>query len=529
MAIMIPALEPQETRSPAEPSIYRQLESGLSDDFTVIHSLPWLCSAVKKIDPDYATTGEIDFLIIHAEQGVLALEVKAGRYRVNGVEFVCLSGKDSRDPVGQLRRNVHGLANWLGADPELRIRIGYGFVFPDSEFPSEKAIPSIVDASIDLGVRILIDYLEMPQLAERVQEIMGYWQNSGVTHRLGASKKNRLVATLCPHFDGTPSWGARLLYDDRVWLRLTPEQSSVLEIAGSRSRMLISGWPGTGKTVIAAELARRKSSAQKGLVVVFNVLLREHLEKRLAETSGVDVFTWHGLCRKARAAIDGKNRDSANWHEQGCLDDLKEAINAKAVMEYDFLIVDEAQALRLEWIAELASWFEGKEIHAFCDESQMFSFERGSSLDELSRLLAVAPFYLTAILRTPAAVTDRLKQVKTAHYCQLTSPRRHEADTLREIITDDWETDLKRIVDNLLSHGLQKVDITILTRLSLDYASGATRELLGNLGGRCETVGRFRGLESPVVIILDGEYMDEAQLFLCLLACNVAVHRALQH
>ena len=65
MAIMIPALTPQETRSPAEPNIYWQLKLGLADDFVVIHSLPWLCSAVKKVDSKYPPTGEIDFLVVH--------------------------------------------------------------------------------------------------------------------------------------------------------------------------------------------------------------------------------------------------------------------------------------------------------------------------------------------------------------------------------------------------------------------------------------------------------------------------------
>ncbi|HAF2362510.1 TPA: NERD domain-containing protein [Salmonella enterica] len=57
----------------------------------MIHRLPWLCSAVKEIDPHFAPTGEIDFLIIHKELGVLALEVKSGRYRMAGVHLVHLS------------------------------------------------------------------------------------------------------------------------------------------------------------------------------------------------------------------------------------------------------------------------------------------------------------------------------------------------------------------------------------------------------------------------------------------------------
>nr|WP_283184530.1 nuclease-related domain-containing protein [Pseudomonas sp. PMCC200367] len=85
---MIPEHGPHDTDSYGERDLYWILKKDLPEDYTVIHSLPWLCSAVKKLDSKAKPTGEIDFLIIHPENGVLALEVKSGVYRVENSLFV---------------------------------------------------------------------------------------------------------------------------------------------------------------------------------------------------------------------------------------------------------------------------------------------------------------------------------------------------------------------------------------------------------------------------------------------------------
>nr|WP_239945217.1 nuclease-related domain-containing protein [Pseudomonas syringae] len=134
MARMIPDNGPRGTESKGERDLYTILKAELPYDYVVIHSLPWLSSAVTKVDPQAKPTGEIDFLIIHPDKGLLVLEVKSGEYGVKNNRFVHLHKQFSIDPIGQTRNNVHGIAKWLGSDPLLRLRIGYGFVFPDSDF-----------------------------------------------------------------------------------------------------------------------------------------------------------------------------------------------------------------------------------------------------------------------------------------------------------------------------------------------------------------------------------------------------------
>ncbi|HDL7797394.1 TPA: hypothetical protein PXP53_000311 [Yersinia enterocolitica] len=49
MAKMIPAFGPIDNDSYGEKTVYALLKEGLSDDFTVIHSLPWLSSAARHL------------------------------------------------------------------------------------------------------------------------------------------------------------------------------------------------------------------------------------------------------------------------------------------------------------------------------------------------------------------------------------------------------------------------------------------------------------------------------------------------
>ena len=56
MARMIPDHRPCDTNSKGERDLYTIFKTELPDDYVVIHSLPWLCSAVNKVDPQAKPT-----------------------------------------------------------------------------------------------------------------------------------------------------------------------------------------------------------------------------------------------------------------------------------------------------------------------------------------------------------------------------------------------------------------------------------------------------------------------------------------
>ena len=511
MARMIPEHGPHDTDSRGELHLYSILKLNLPDDYTVIHSLPWLCSAVKELDQNAKPTGEIDFLIIHPENGVLALEVKSGIYRVENSVFIHVKNNFTINPVSQTRKNVHGLATWIGTNPSLRLRIGYGFIFPDSDFQAIPTSPGMYDTTSHPPQPLYIDYMGIPDAARQITQLMLYWKGALSNPPLGSVRIKELIEFLTPKIDGQPQWGNRILFDNKVWLKLTSEQSKVVRVVLKNKNSLITGWPGTGKTLIAIETARKLAMENKRVLVIsFNTRLTEYIRSQLSECRSSTISTWHGLCRKATKAL-GRTDDREDWYKTSCVEDLREAIDENLLGEYDALIVDEAQALSPSWCNALRSWFKNKPKAFFCDETQVFPFERETvSLTELSKILGVEPFPLTIILRMPKAVTEILSEVvppKVQHY----SPREFEQDVVQEIITSTPYEDLVRITLGLIDEGVRSEDIVVLAGSLPGYKYN---EFLSKENISTETIGKFRGLEAPVVLILGAEALGTSELFI---------------
>ncbi|MGV8842700.1 MAG: NERD domain-containing protein [Pseudomonas sp.] len=513
MARMIPDHGPCGTDSKGERDLYTVFKAELPDDYVVIHSLPWLCSAVSKVDPKAKPTGEIDFLIIHPEKGLLVLEVKSGEYGVNNNRFVHLHRQYSIDPIGQTRNNVHGIARWLGSKPSLRFRIGYGFIFPDSDFAGKPTTPGMYDTSSHPPQPLYIDYREMPKVTQRVVELMDYWKTTLGNFDLGEACVASLIEFLTPTIDGKLGWASRILFDNKLWLRLTEEQNTVVTRVLKNQTSLITGWPGTGKTLIVIETARRLATQKKKVLVVsFNNKLTEYVRTQLADSKGCDVVTWHGLCGQAFNAL-GRTSEAGKgdeWYRQQCEFDLKDAIDQGLMADYRALLVDESQALTPAWCETLATWFHNKPKAFFCDETQVFPYELGNiPLKGLSELLGVDPFPLTIILRMPKAVTSILEEVVPPKL-QHSTPRTLEHDTAIEIITANPCQEASAIRQKLIDSGVLPEDIVVLTarfipRHYIDY--------LVKERPRCEVITKFRGLEAAVILILGADLLDTAELF----------------
>lgn len=509
MARMIPEHGPRNTDSFGERDLYSIFKSQLSNDYTVIHSLPWLCSAVSKLDKGSRPTGEIDFLIIHPEDGILALEVKSGRYKFENSYFVHVRDGYQIDPLEQTKRNVHGFASWLGATPSFRFRVGYGFVFPNSDF-QRTHLPGMFDTSASPPQPLYIDYEAYPDVAQKVVELMRYWKGTHSQPDLGLSRAQDLIDYLSPTVDGQPKWSSRIQYDNKVWFQLTSEQSLVVKSILNSQNSLITGWPGTGKTLIAIEAARKLSTeGRRVLVLSFNARLTEHIRTQLTDYRLCTVMTWHGICRQAANTLCHPSTGE-EWYKSNCVEDLKLAINKGLLGVYDALIVDESQALAEAWCETLICWFDGKPKTFFCDETQVFKFERnGVTLNGLSKILSVEAFALTIILRMPKAVTEILYEVIPPRI-QLSSPRNSEPDTALEVITLSPGEELKRIKSELVESGVASGDIVILTGaiISRQYYDFLKSEKIAT-----ENIARFRGLEAPVVIVFGAEALDTAELF----------------
>ncbi|MFN4868853.1 MAG: nuclease-related domain-containing protein [Pseudanabaena sp.] len=176
MAKMFPKASPQNTGSTrAEPDLYWRLSKNLSDEFTVIHSLPWLASVSKEIDGRSVPTGEIDFLILHRELGILAVEVKGGIFTHDRTEFVYKRTGQKIDPIRQVRRGTHALAQWLHESGAGSWRIGYCIFFPHSEM--REAIPiALIDRTVNPPQSSVVLKKSLNFIWGSIQDVIILWK-----------------------------------------------------------------------------------------------------------------------------------------------------------------------------------------------------------------------------------------------------------------------------------------------------------------------------------------------------------------
>ncbi|WP_333983722.1 AAA family ATPase [Burkholderia gladioli] len=509
MARMIPSDGPSDTDSAAERDLYPLFRAQLSDEFVVFHSLPWLTAVTRQggaklLGPP---TGEIDFLILHAELGVLAIEVKGGRYAIRSNRFVKVTGQ-AVPVIQQVRRNAHGFAEQFDPTLEMRGRIGYAVAFPDSSFKRQALPPALRGGpGADADIAILMD--DIPRLGERVRRIMSQWAVRFGTGPLGEQKFNQIVALLSPCDDGEPTWSTRIYGRDERWLKLTDEQMDCLNRIEKAPKQVVLGWPGTGKTVLAIETAKRAArDGRTVLFLTFNRLIGIHVKQRLAQVAGCDAYYFHELIRGIRPFLE---RDRTEDTDEAR---LSQAAAQGFFAKWDTLVVDEGQALAESWHRVLGDTFADGHVYVFCDDAQRFEFEEGASSTGICEAYRMPPaFHLTHCLRNPFRINQLLQDLIPPAF-QLTCPRPREVDALTELIAVDLQQDLADQLDTLLRESIAPEDITVLYPYDRPYTVELALADPRFKAIRCVNVAAFRGMESRVVVlVVDRQLGSELPVF----------------
>lgn len=514
MARMYPSYGPKTNDSRiAEPLVYQLLQEQLDDSFHVIHSIPWLSSFVMEYHQSHSPIGEIDFLVLHESLGILAIEVKGGRLK-HGIQGFYYSKTSVHtvseiDPVSQLNRGIFAIQKWL-SEQNIKVKIGRAYYFPESETTPNSLPPAFTDPTYNnYKVNLTLDIRDHSSVQKRIIEIMSYHKYHLKAQNLGPDVVKALIEKIVPTADYSPCWLSRISHDNYLWLRLTDEQNEAVSRAVTSTRFLVNGWPGSGKTLVAIQAARVLcDEGQKVLVVTFNTLLSKKIAEELEDYSTCQVNNVHSLCREAHKFL-GKETEIRNqdWVNIGAYQDLLEATELGYLKGFDCLIVDEGQVIcDVAWRA-LVSAFENKKIVVMCDAFQAFDYEKRISLSDLSIITNTEPYTLTTSLRIPKLVCERLKLFNQPTY-SVVNPRSRENDTLAELVVSEPNTALKQIVDELISDGIPHRYITVLTPFSMAVPNGLVPQ-----GISVENIGKYRGLEKPIVIVLSHPRMTDVDFF----------------
>jgi hypothetical protein len=142
------------------------------------------------------------------------------------------------------------------------LALGYGVVFPQADFDVQ---------SVEWAPEVVLDRRGMasPEATGRwLRHLCDHWRERTHVHSDAAETLVREVRDLLrPEFDRVPPLAARAADAVNMMERLTEEQYRQLDFIEDSPRLLCTGGAGTGKTFLAAEMARR--AATRGDRVLF--------------------------------------------------------------------------------------------------------------------------------------------------------------------------------------------------------------------------------------------------------------------
>lgn len=533
MARMLPELTDEQLRrlkSPAEARFYEECRRQLPNDILVIYSVNW----IYRNGRGWLLEGEADFTIVVPQSGVFAVEVKGG-----GVSFDATTGQwqsidragnahDIKDPFRQASNERHALKDQLLGHPRwrqwrgARLTLGHAVMLPDIHDAKPLLSPDRQRAFIGIDTDIMA-------LVPWFAQLQAFWTQAN-EDPLGAQGVKLVEDILCSSVEVRPALRAILDVAEQARVQLTTNQARVLRILGGRKRAVIAGGAGTGKTLIAVEKARQLAETmQSVLLLCYNRPLADALAAGVAGQPRITVLSFHQLCDRRIAEVRqvagvdllAEAQDAFPGNDEKHVFEVQMPFalarsNEVLDTKYDALVVDEAQDFSDDYwfsVEELLSDPEEGVFYIFIDENQAL-YRKHANLpveDEPYRLLAncrnTVPihragyaFYKGEAIDDPDLPGDAVN---------------------RTVVEDEGRQALAigNIVRGLLADGVAAEDITVLLakrpKARLYGLLQAQRLPIGNawafeaLSQRrsifVDTVGRFKGLEAPIVILWVGD------------------------
>lgn len=308
------------------------LSNGLSDDYTVYHSVHW-----TTLTKGRAFYGEIDFVIVNRAGDVLLIEQKCGFLEESADGLAKRYGDKTKSVCAQVSRTLHSVQGKLNkhlGGPKARME--QLLYCPDyivkNPGTAGMAYERIVDASKrDRLISIIVSVLtsgEPAQIAQSVHRFMSDTMHleADVSALMGQA---RTMVTRVS--GGLAHWGRRLQF--------------------SPYKLHVVGTAGSGKSQLAlAEYAAAIDAGKRPLYLCYNRPLADHMQEIIPP--GGLACTFHTLCdQRLRAAGTVSDFSQPDIFAQIVLQAA--ALPVDEAWQFDTIIVDEGQDFDLAWRAQI--------------------------------------------------------------------------------------------------------------------------------------------------------------------------------
>lgn len=505
------------TLSNAERRVFYSLKDLLPPEYIVLYSVPIY---QRSQDTDLLLDGEIDFLVIHPDKGMVIIEVKGG-----GVGFDGKTGKwtsisfdgsthEIKNPYEQGKKYLYPLIKDLEKNhltKDYKYPCGHAVWFPDVDLKNKK-----LGISEELG-NITLDRNDLEKPAKSIETLFVSCLGIKKWKEPGSAGVRALISYLAPSWMIRISMSSLLSDEDRALHEATVSQYRILSLLQRHQRALICGAAGTGKTFLAIEKARRLSdldNKMRILLVCFNIRLAEKLREILNEYKNIDVFHFHGLCTKLckDAAIPVPQPDpfgsNENYFKFDLPDILMEAL-CYTDDRYDALIVDEGQDFESTWWVPLMETLGNPKsdiFYIFYDDNQVL-YER-----QLNFPIADEPFHLTENCRNTKNIHQEVMKYYKGDVLPSSIGPEGQPPKIIRIKTGNQEHQAVEhsIYELLNKERINSQKITILTPCKEDNSSWKSGSMMagkkiswtarGDNYIYCSTIHSFKGLESAIII-----------------------------
>lgn len=484
--------QPLGTGSQAEIRMFDQLRAAFSgpdkSGWFAMHSL-------NLPRHEYKRFGEIDFVVCGPE-GLFVLEIKGGGVSCHdGIwETTNRYGETVRlreSPFKQAEGALHGLRGKLPAPLSNTFVVGYGVVMPDVE-----RLPD----SAEWDRAVLADGRDFRKFEKWLERFIRYWRAKD-TRKTAAtpSQLNVLQQHLRPDFEAVvPLHVSAHEVETRI-ARLTEDQLRLIDVVEANPRVICFGGAGTGKTMLALELAKRwGASGMKTALACHSPWLKRFLE---------------------RNAVPGLIVSLA--------DSIHVAAKRAGIEKFDALIVDEGQdILNMDALSQLDSCLYG----GISEGRWCFFHDANNQSGLCGSYVPDAYDYLESIcpVRIPLNTNCRnslpiLQRIQGDLDADVGNSGAGDGPAVREVRVVDADSAIrtleKELHDLVNGEGFNPGDIVVLSPIPFtqSWTSSLSEDLRDSISVLDDAsprnmnrhtigfaqIGDFKGLESEVVVLVD--------------------------
>jgi hypothetical protein len=490
--------------------VYELLGKQLDRSYTVFYSSPWLGTTATGAEID----GEADFVVAHPDHGILVIEVKGGRIRIDENNQWYSTSRDGitfriKNPVAQARTSKYHLLEKLKASNKIAdrwITVRHGVVLPDVTRENKVLRP-------DMPPEMFAFADDMDRLDQWVDSRFAPATASEDLPEspFGIDGVNALQDLLARPIEFRVPVGVDVEGDLRAIHLLSEEQYWTIRDLQNNRRMKISGAAGTGKTLLAVHKAvlLAHEEGKRVLLLCFNRALSLHLQKKVVEYPLIEVSSFHNFFASCllRADVQVPVNDTDYTAEM-----LLEATVKIELEEFDAIIIDEGQDFRPEWLAMTEMLLRSPSngvFYIFYDANQNVMSRESSFIDEIE-----FSCHLHKNFRNTRRIFEKAEPYYSGEPTRAVGPE--GVDVVFHTIESGTAAGgvlADRIGDLIHNENLRQDEIAVLVADSGEISRIAPNSSIGryttvnaeSISDRSlilDTVRRFKGLESPVVLLL---------------------------